>query len=144
MLMDLKLQVFFQTIYLLFTTCYVFRLFRQTLSGTGIKIPRLCLQDGSGGAKTRRRFWTIKYTCIFEVHRAVNRNSVSIVKPTRCTNVSNLLYFAMTLYMFRAIFPSIISSSRLYIQQQTFVKQIVLSACSKQTAVECHSKIKQS
>ena len=31
--------------------------------------------------------------------------------------------------MFRAIFPSIIRSSRLYIQQQAFVKQILLSAC---------------
>jgi len=42
--------------------------------------------------------------------------SISIVKPTRCTNVSNLFYFGMTLYMFRALFSSIISSSRLYIQ----------------------------
>ena len=41
---------------------------------------------------------------------------ISIVKPTRCTNVSNLFYFGMTLYMFRTVFPSIISSSRLYIQ----------------------------
>jgi len=42
---------------------------------------------------------------------------ISIVKPTTCTSVSNLLYFRMTLYMFRTVFPSIISSSRLYIQQ---------------------------
>ena len=55
--------------------------------------------------------------------------SNSIVKPTRCTTVSNLFYFGMTLYMFRAVFPSIIGSSRLYIQQQAFVKQIVLCAC---------------
>ena len=47
----------------------------------------------------------------------------------RCTNVSNLFYFGMTLYMFRTLFPSIIRSSRLYIWQQTFVKQILLSAC---------------
>jgi len=45
--------------------------------------------------------------------------SVSIVKPTGCTNVSNLFYLGMTLYMFLTVFPSIISSSRLYIQQQT-------------------------
>jgi len=36
----------------------------------------------------------------------------------------------MTLYMFRTVFPSIIRSSRLYIQQQVYVKQILLSACS--------------
>ena len=42
---------------------------------------------------------------------------ISIVKPTRCTNVSNLFYFGITLYMFRAVFPSIIRSSRLYVQQ---------------------------
>jgi len=32
----------------------------------------------------------------------------------------------MTLHMFRTLFPSIIGSSRLYIQQQEFVKQILL------------------
>jgi len=55
----------------------------------------------------------------------------SIVKPTRCTNLSNLFYFGVTLYMFRTVFPSIISS-RLYIQQQTFVKQILLLLANKQ------------
>jgi len=30
---------------------------------------------------------------LFDVHRAVHRNIISIVKPTRCTNVSNLFYF---------------------------------------------------
>jgi len=53
----------------------------------------------------------------------------SIVKPPRCTNVSNLFYFGMTLYMFRTVFPSTTRSSRLYIQQQAFVKHILLSAC---------------
>jgi len=33
------------------------------------------------------------------------------------------IYFGMTHYMFRTVFPSIIRSSRLYIQQQAFVKQ---------------------
>ena len=32
--------------------------------------------------------------------------------------------------MFRTVFPSIIRSSRLYIQQQVYVKQILLSACA--------------
>jgi len=40
-----------------------------------------------------------------------------------------LLYFEMTLYVFRAVFLSIIRSIRLYIQQQVYVKQILLSAC---------------
>ena len=31
--------------------------------------------------------------------------------------------------MFRTVFPSDIRSSRLYIQQQAFVKQLLLSAC---------------
>jgi len=54
---------------------------------------------------------------------------ISIVKPTRYTNVSNLFYFGMTLYMFRTVFPSIIRSSRQYIQQQAYVQQMLLSAC---------------
>jgi hypothetical protein len=66
---------------------------------------------------------------MFDVHRAVHRNVISIAKPTGCTNVSNLFYFGLTLYMFRTVFPSIIRSSRLYIQQQAYVKQILLSAC---------------
>jgi len=56
---------------------------------------------------------------------------ISVVKPTRCTNVSNLFYFGMTLYTFRTVFPSVIRSSKLYIQQQAFFKQILLSACFK-------------
>ena len=39
------------------------------------------------------------------------------------------IYFGMTLYMFQTVFLSIIRSSRLYVQQQAFVKQILLSAC---------------
>jgi len=39
------------------------------------------------------------------------------------------IYFGITLYMFRTVFPSIIRSSRLYIQQQVYVKQILLTAC---------------
>jgi hypothetical protein len=45
---------------------------------------------------------------------------ISRVKPTRCTNVSNLFYFGMTICMFRTVFPSIIRSLRLYIQQQAW------------------------
>jgi len=61
------------------------------------------------------------------------------------------IYFGMTLYMFRTVFPSIISSSRLYIQQQAFVKQILLYVQSwtaddgrkdRLKHVDCHSKIK--
>ena len=36
------------------------------------------------------------------------------------------ILFGVTLYMFRTVFPSVIRSSRLYIQQQAFVKQILL------------------
>jgi len=77
----------------------------------------------------------IQYT--FDVHRAVHRNIISIVKPTNCTNVSSLFHFGMTLYMFRTVFPSIIKSSRLYIQQQASVKQILLSACRQQYLFSC-------
>ena len=46
---------------------------------------------------------------MFDVHRAVHHNTDATVKPTRCTNVSNLFNFKMTLYMFRMVFLSIIS-----------------------------------
>ena len=57
---------------------------------------------------------------------------ISIVKPTRCTNVSNLFYYVMTHYMFRTVFPSIIFSSRLYTQQP---KRWFCLLASKQTTV---------
>jgi len=56
---------------------------------------------------------TLKVTSSFDVHKAVHRNIISIAKPTRRTNVSNLYYFGMKLYMFRTVFPSIIRSFRL-------------------------------
>ena len=51
---------------------------------------------------------------------------VSTVKPTRCTSVSDLFYFGMTLYTFRTVFLSINGSSRLYIQQYLFDKCLLL------------------
>jgi len=39
------------------------------------------------------------------------------------------IYFGITLYMFRTVFPSIVRSLRLYIEQQVYVKQILLPAC---------------
>ena len=78
---------------------------------------------------------------IFDVHTAVHRNTISIVKPTRCTNVSNLFYFGMTFYMFRTVFPSIIRSARLYILQQAYVCQQADSRiCNRRSAREILSK----
>ena len=39
--------------------------------------------------------------------------------------------------MFRTVIPSIIRSSRLYIQQQAFVKQILLTASRQQYLFGC-------
>ena len=57
------------------------------------------------------------------------KEEIPIVKPTRYISVSNLFYFGMTFYVFWTVFPSIIRSSRLYIQRQAFVTLILLSAC---------------
>jgi hypothetical protein len=38
------------------------------------------------------------------------------------------IYFGLTLYLFRTVFPSIIRSSRLYIQQQVYVKQMLAAS----------------
>jgi len=73
-----------------------------------------------------RESMDVNHRLNFDVHRAVHRNIISIIKPTRCTNVSNVFYFGMTIYVFRTVFPSVIRRSRLYIQQQAFVKQILL------------------
>ena len=43
--------------------------------------------------------------------------------------MSQIYFILELLYMFRTVFPSVISNSRLYVQQQAYVKQIPLSAC---------------
>ena len=50
---------------------------------------------------------------------------------------TKLFYFGVTLYVFRTVFPSIIRSSKLYILQQAFVKQILLSACQQAVGSVC-------
>jgi len=64
-------------------------------------------------------------TSRFFLSGSENSNS----KTNQMHQCLKFIYFGMTLYMFRTVFPSIISSSRLYIQQQAFVKQTLLSAC---------------
>jgi len=46
-------------------------------------------------------------------------------------NISNLFYFATTIYLFRTVSPSIIRSLRLYIQHQVHVIQFLwlLASC---------------
>jgi len=46
--------------------------------------------------------------------------------------MSQIYFIGVKLYMFRTVFPSIIRSSRLYIQQQAYVKQILILLASKQ------------
>jgi len=41
--------------------------------------------------------------------------------------LSQIIYSCKTLYMFRTVFPSIIRSSKLRIQQGIYVKQLLLS-----------------
>jgi hypothetical protein len=62
--------------------------------------------------KTKRHIW-----------RSWDRASwyIYIVNPTRCTI---LRVYWNSLYMFRTVFPSIIRSSRLYIQHQVYVIQV--------------------
>jgi len=51
-------------------------------------------------------------------------------KINQMHNISNLLYFGTTLYMFRTFSPSIIGSVRLYIQHHTI--QVLWLFASKQ------------
>ena len=51
------------------------------------------------------------------------------VQPTRCS-VSQFIYFCETFYTFQTTFPSIIRCSKLHIQHQVFVRQLLLPAAS--------------
>jgi len=62
----------------------------------------------------------------FDAHSAVHRNIISIVKPTRCTNVSNLFYFGMTLHV----------SDGLFVHHQEFkIVHTPTGICQTDTAV---------
>ena len=64
-----------------------------------------------------------------------NQNELAFVVPSiiiylysktnEMHNISNLFYFETTLYTFRMVFPPIIRSLRLYIQQQVYVIQVL-------------------
>ena len=62
----------------------------------------------------------------FDVHRALNRNIISIANPTRCTNVWNLFYFGIILHV----------SDGLSVHHQEFknihtaVKQMLVAVCT--------------
>jgi hypothetical protein len=51
-------------------------------------------------------------------------------KYNKMQQLLKFIYFDLTLYMFRPVFPSIIWNSRLYTQKQTYVKQMLLPAAS--------------
>jgi len=72
-------------------------------------------------------------TC--QKHIKNNYRYISIAKPNQMHNVSNLFYFVTTLYMFRAVFPSIIRSLRLYIQHH--IIQVLWLLASKQPQSLC-------
>ena len=73
-----------------------------------------------------------KQTLFFDIHRAVHRNIFLLKKNRHIHQCNKLFYFGMTLYMFRTIFPSIIRSSRLYIQLSNRYCCLLLR---KQTAI---------
>ena len=51
----------------------------------------------------------------------LNEEHLRRVQSTRY-NVSQFIYFCKTQYMFQKVFPSIISSTKLHIQRQVFVR----------------------
>jgi len=54
----------------------------------------------------------------------------SYSKTNKMHLLSQIIYSCKTLCIFRTVFPSIIRSSRLHIQQQAYVKQLLLPAAS--------------
>ena len=79
------------------------------------------------------------YECVFgtmllnqtELLHCDKSNSLCFYSKTNeMHSISNLFYFGTTLYMFRTVFPSIISSLRLYIQRHTI--QVLWLLANKQ------------
>jgi len=58
------------------------------------------------------------------------KNSQSITNKMQRFTIYLFIYFRKTLYMFQAVFTSIIRSSKLRIRRQVFVTSILLPAAS--------------
>ena len=86
------------------------------------------------GAKTANTI----FKC--NIHRSVHRWYILRVQPTRC-DVSQFIYFRKTLYMFQAVFPPIIWSSKLHIQSWVFVRPIPLPVVSLARLAACKSLV---
>jgi len=63
--------------------------------------------------------------CTYSKRHMSNSCCYLLLSGTRW-NVSQIIYSCKTLYMFRMVFPSIIRSSRLHIQQEAYVEQLLL------------------
>jgi len=61
----------------------------------------------------------------FDVHRSV-LHSIFLEYNQQDAPISQIIYSFKTLYMFRTVFPSIIRSLKRHIQQQAYVKQLLL------------------
>ena len=88
----------------------------------------ICTLIGLRSAPVTEHWLWSKYLDIFGVYRAC----IVIYFYSKTNEMHQFLkfiYFVVALYMFRTIFPFIIRSLRLYIQNQVYVKQILLSAC---------------
>jgi len=59
--------------------------------------------------------------CIANIIAEYNKQDATFLK---------FIYFCKTLYMFQTVFPSIISSSKLHIERQVFVRPLLLPAAS--------------
>jgi len=98
-------------------SCYLCTLW-QLISGTDKKLGGIFCAWIDGFMNYRR----LK----FHLRQCLNIRSV---QPTRF-KVSQFIYFCKTLYMFQAVFPSIIRSSKLHIQRQVLVWQIPDAVCA--------------
>jgi hypothetical protein len=96
------------------------------MSGWGFETVIFWMRSGRGAQwiRTGRCVIVVNYHMnvrpIIRIWRSWDRASlyISVVKPTRCII---LRVYWISLYMFRTVFPSIIRSSRLYIQHQIYV-----------------------
>ena len=104
----------------------------------GLKLRRACCLDTQGASTlgfgvTNQVPCAVRCTavrCVIHRHTQPllvnNMSHYSYSKTNHMHQCIKFIYFGMTLYMFRTVFPSIIRSSRVYIQQQAFVKKILL------------------
>jgi hypothetical protein len=108
----------------------IIRLFNMNTYQLVIQVYRLLGSDDDGQHQWPKHVVVVIYVINYLTHSNLAVFDVQTHITFTISDNTTGWHTLRMLYMFRTVFPSIIRSSRLHIQQQAYVKQLLLRAAS--------------